>query len=200
MAGKVRAEDSFSGLASAAGLLKRTRRSGWYRKGWVQEKNSESVADHSFRAALLGCALAEGMGLDSGKVARMCLLHDLAESEIGDLMPEEKESELQHRRTEDRVVRSILNPLPKKASERLLLDWKELLAKETPEARLSWHVDKLEMGLQALDYAQDINGESRRRQFLSEFSPARELPVELQRILKSYARRKRKRRRNEKKS
>ena len=64
------------------GMLKRTPRSGWQFLG----SGSESVADHVFRTAMIGFALArleEGVDLD--KVLRLALVHDLPEARTGDL-------------------------------------------------------------------------------------------------------------------
>jgi putative hydrolase of HD superfamily len=64
-----------------AGMLKKTPRTGYQFLG----SGSESVAEHSFRATILGYVLAgmEG-GADIGKTIRMCLFHDLAEARTGD--------------------------------------------------------------------------------------------------------------------
>lgn len=45
----------------------------------------ESVADHSYRAAVLAMALPPG--LDRDRCVKMALLHDLAESMVGDITP-----------------------------------------------------------------------------------------------------------------
>jgi putative hydrolase of HD superfamily len=64
-----------------AGMLKKTPRTGYQFLG----SGSESVAEHSFRATILGYVLAgmEG-GADIDKTIRMCLFHDLAEARTGD--------------------------------------------------------------------------------------------------------------------
>ncbi|MCF8128948.1 MAG: HD domain-containing protein [Deltaproteobacteria bacterium] len=64
-----------------AGMLKKTPRTGYQFLG----SGSESVAEHSFRATILGYVLA-GMesGADIDKTIRMCLFHDLAEARTGD--------------------------------------------------------------------------------------------------------------------
>ncbi len=64
-----------------AGMLKKTPRTGYQFLG----SGSESVAEHSFRAAILGYVLA-GMekGADVDKTIRMCLFHDLPEARTGD--------------------------------------------------------------------------------------------------------------------
>ena len=67
---------------------------------------------------------------------RMCLIHDIAESEIGDLMPEEKVSENQHRKEEERVARSLFESVPPKSRRIFLSDWKELVKRKTAEAKI----------------------------------------------------------------
>ena len=46
---------------------------------------SDSVADHSFRVAIIGMILAKEEKCDVNKVMKMCLFHDIAESRTGDL-------------------------------------------------------------------------------------------------------------------
>src|SRR3989338_2611923 len=47
-------------------------------------KTEDSVADHSFRVAIIGYILAKEEGLDADKVLKMCLFHDLPEARTGD--------------------------------------------------------------------------------------------------------------------
>jgi putative hydrolases of HD superfamily len=164
----------------AAGQLKSIKRSGWVKKAHIL--NAESVADHSFRMAVMGAVLGEERNLDAGKVVRMCLVHDIAESKIGDLMPEEKTSEKEHRALEQRVGRRLLSALPSKSKKRLSADWTELFENKSKEARLVWEIDKLEMGLQMKDYSRSgIDLKS-----LTPFDPADLLPKEMKKILDSY--------------
>ena len=69
-------------LLAEAGVLKSVRRSGWWMIGI---KNGESVAEHSFRTALLGYLLAKMEGVDPYPVVMMSLLNDLHEARINDL-------------------------------------------------------------------------------------------------------------------
>jgi len=63
------------------GMLKKTPRSGFQFLG----SGRESVADHSFRVAMIGFALARmDGGVDPFKVVCMCLVHDLPEARTGD--------------------------------------------------------------------------------------------------------------------
>jgi putative hydrolases of HD superfamily len=162
-----------------AGVLKTIKRKGWTKAGVA---NQESVADHSFRMAIIGAYLSEETKLDPTKIIRMCLIHDLAESEIGDLTPEEKISEQAHRKEEDRVCRAIFASLPDKERKIFLRDWTELLEARTTEARLVWQIDKLEMGLTMKDYLRAGGNKSK----LADFNPASHLSKELKSILENY--------------
>jgi putative hydrolase of HD superfamily len=182
MASKGKGRDSHhQALLYATGKLKTIKRSGWLKKIGIDEE-CESVADHSFRVALLGACLAEEYGLNSGKVARMCLVHDLAEAYTGDVMPEEKKSENEHRSNEDMIMLTILNSLPDSPRKRFQSDWKELVARVTPEAKLVWQVDKLEMGLQRMEYLKMGYDPQKLRQF----DPSNLLSPKLQELLHSY--------------
>lgn len=165
----------------AAGKLKTTKRAGWVKKAAI--KNAESVADHSFRAAVIGAYLGELMKLDESKLVVMCLLHDLAESKIGDLTPDEKPSEFEHRRLEDKAIKEILSSLPKKPRKKFMKYWKELITNKSAEAKLTWEIDKLEMGLQMKDYAAiGID-----RKLLAEFDPSGSLSKLTRKILEEYS-------------
>ena len=170
---------NFAATFRAAGQLKRLNRSGWVKKAGIQ--NPESVADHTFRMALIGAVLGEEAKLDSGKVVRMCLIHDLAESAIGDLTPEQKKSEKSHRALEDKTIRNIFSTLPSRSRARLTKDWAELLENKSKEARLVWRIDKLEMGLQMKDYS-DMGFSAKN---LAIFAP-RSLTKQMENILRDY--------------
>jgi putative hydrolase of HD superfamily len=132
-------------------MLKLIPRSGWFKKVGITV-DCESVADHTFRTALMALVLGIEMGLDYSKLTRMCLIHDLAESVTGDIMPEEKDSEASHRRQETIIINRLIRSLPKTSQRLLQDDWRELVASRSLEARLVWQCDKLEMLIQAREY------------------------------------------------
>lgn len=175
------AKPNGNSLFKAAGKLKTIKRAGWVKK--VGISNAESVADHSYRTAIIGAYLGEVMGLNSGRIAVMCLIHDLAESTIGDLTPEEKSSEKEHRKSEDRAMKQILSPLPKKGRKRFSKLWKELLARKSKESKLVWQIDKLEMGLQMKDYVSSGVDKN----LIGEFDPSNYLSKEIRSILQNYS-------------
>ncbi len=65
-----------------AGLLKKVKRSGWWVAGL---KDPESVAEHSFRCAVIGYYMAHLENVDPFKVVVMTLFNDIHEARINDL-------------------------------------------------------------------------------------------------------------------
>ena len=136
--------------------LKKLPRSGWKIKlGLV---DSESVAEHSYMMSVMAMVLTDLKNLNSEKVIKMSILHDWAESKIGDFMPDEigydKKSEL-----ENYAMVEILESLPEQIKTKYETLWNEFLERDTPEARLVHELDKLEMALQAKIYETDVDPE-----------------------------------------
>lgn len=71
-----------AGYLLEVGMLKRAKRSGWWIAG---VKDPETIAEHSFRTAVVGSVLALMEGADPAKVALMCVFHDTQETRIGDI-------------------------------------------------------------------------------------------------------------------
>ncbi|MGE5782296.1 MAG: HD domain-containing protein [Nitrososphaerales archaeon] len=129
--------------------LKKIKRTGWLAKGKIL--NGESIADHSYSLSALCMVFSDILGLDTEKVMKMCIIHDLAESIIGDIMPGEipdKEKKMK----ENKVMKSILFSLPVSVRIDYFGIWKEFLLNGSKEAQLVHKVDKLEMLLQAREY------------------------------------------------
>lgn len=129
------------------GKLKEIPRSGWKFKVGIEKP--ESVADHSFRTAVLAMLYADLKGLDAEKMMRMALLHDAQEAIIGDLMPEEKRC-LQAEEYDAAV--KLFSYLPKRLREKYTSIWEEFDSWNSEEAVVLNKLDKLEMVLQALEY------------------------------------------------
>lgn len=136
-------------FAAAAGL-KAVPRRGWAHKLGI--KDPESVADHSYMTGLMSMVLSDLAGLDTRKVVTMALLHDVAESRIGDLMPGEI-SQDEKARIENSAMDDILQDLPEPVRAAYAGIWREFQAGSTDEAAFVHGVDKLEMALQARMYS-----------------------------------------------
>ena len=142
--------DALLDFINEAGKLKLIHRAGWVDSG-VSEP--ESVADHSFRVALMAIVLADSEELDTLKVVKMALLHDLAEAELGDLTPTQKRAiEKDFKNMENNAMNRLINKLPPNIQSSYWHTWLELKENITPEARLVRDCDKLEMMIQASEY------------------------------------------------
>ena len=160
-----------------AGILKRTKRTGWVDVGVYQP---ESVADHTFRTAFLCMLYADIESLDALKLLRMALIHDLPEAVIGDLMPSQKTAETKER--EETAIQQILGLLPKQHMENYLAVWNEYQEGKTKEAKAVRQLDKIEMALQAKEYEKAGSPSKSLERFICSAKDAVELP-ELRRLL-----------------
>ena len=128
--------------------LKQLYRQGWLRRG-VPPETCESIAEHSFGAAVLALWLAQAYfpHLDQGKVVCMALLHDFGEVYAGDIIPGDPVSlEEKHLREADSVAQ-VFDKLP--GGEVYRRWWHEFEDGLSEEARFVRQIDRLEMGLQA---------------------------------------------------
>ena len=117
------------------------------RHSTTSQGRPESVAEHSWRVALMAMLLSgEAEGVDLNKVLRMCVIHDLGEAITGDI-PSFWKTEADTAK-EDKEVFALAESLP----EPVRSEWKELFAEmiemKTPEARVYKALDKLEAVLQ----------------------------------------------------
>jgi len=144
--------------------LKTVPRSGWQKKLGI--KRPESVADHAFGVTAIAMILSDSKGLDSAKVLKMAILHDLAESITGDLTPDDgpKSKKI---KLENLAMKKILSSLEPKIQRQYHSVWIEYQKNETPEAKLLHQVDKLEMALQANIYKKSGYSKQKIKPFLN---------------------------------
>jgi 5'-deoxynucleotidase len=139
----------FNNLIEYLLKLKNLKRTGWISKAKILR--AESVADHSYSLTALSMVFSDLLGLDTEKVMKMCIIHDLAESIIGDYMPEEI-SIVEKKKKEDDAMEIVISSFPDKISLLYSKMWKEFSSNQTKEARLVKQLDKVEMFLQANHY------------------------------------------------
>lgn len=137
--------------------LKKEKRKGWVERG-VQD--SESVADHSFRLALMALVFAERQGLNADKAVKMALLHDLPEAIVGDVISrpgDESNEELRKEKhcREEKAMKEILANLDKGLAGEFMALWQEFEERDSEEARLVFELDRLEATLQAEEYVKN---------------------------------------------
>ena len=135
-----------------AANLKKIPRQGWVDK--ISVNHPESVADHSYSMALISMLLSDSEKYDSEKVLKMVLLHDLAESWIGDFTPE-KLNKNKKNILENNAFKEIMKTLPMSIKLQYLQIWQEYQENNSLESKLVHQVDRLEMALQAKIYQKE---------------------------------------------
>ena len=132
--------------------LKNISRQGWINK--LSLKHPESVADHSYSMSIMGMVISDLENYNSEKILKMILLHDLAESKIGDYTPNQisKENKI---KIENKAYDEIINALPDTIKLQYAQIWEEYQKQESPESKIVHQIDKLEMALQAKMYQKE---------------------------------------------
>ncbi|PLX84395.1 MAG: phosphohydrolase [Desulfuromonas sp.] len=126
------------------GMLKRTPRTGFQFLG----SGAESVAEHSFRTAVIGYTLAKmDDQADVGRVLQICLFHDIPEARMGDLNYVNKKYVTAN---EGKAVEDLARTLPFGDEYREALE--EFSAGESREALIAHDADQLEMILALKEY------------------------------------------------
>ena len=129
------------------GYLKQVKRAGW---GMIGITQPESVAEHSFRTAIIGYVLASLAGADPQKTATMCLFHDTAEARTGDL--HRLARRYNNGDGEERALADQVSRLPSAVAERISSLVHEYEERIPLEGLLARDADLLECILQAREY------------------------------------------------
>jgi len=118
------------------GMLKKTPRTGYQFLG----SGGESVADHSFRTAVIGYVLAsQETNADTERVALMCLFHDFPEARTGDQNYVNKKYV---KSDENKAIRDQLKGLP--FGDKIAATLQEFRSAKTLEACLSKDADQID--------------------------------------------------------
>ena len=124
-------------LHCIAALKERTRHA------WMRSGRQESVAEHSWRMALMAYFLRESFPeADLSRVLLMCLLHDVGEVFTGDIPTFEKTDA--DRAREHRLCDAWIANLPAPFADEVAALFIEMDAMETEEARLVKALDRME--------------------------------------------------------
>ena len=113
----------------------------------TSKRRTESVAEHSWRMALMAMLLRnEFPDTDIDKVMAMCVIHDLGECFTGDIPTFAKTDS--DRAREDELLENWLRALPADISESFTALFDEMNQQKTQEAKLFKAIDKLEALIQ----------------------------------------------------
>jgi len=142
-----------SRFAEQVGISKRIKRTGWVREG---VEDPESVAEHSFRLVVLSMALGKFLDVDTEKLVKMAIIHDLGETSTGDLVVErgKKIDSALKKEKEAREEQAISNLFISFGEEYRII-FQEMIKRESKESQIFWQLDKLEMAMQAKDYEKE---------------------------------------------
>ncbi len=133
------------------GMLKKTPRTGYQFLG----SGRESVAEHSFRTAVIGYLLSQQEpGADPYKITLMCLFHDFHEARTGDHNYVNKKYV---RVDEDKAVQDLSKDLP--FGDDIISLTREFNEGDSLEARISRDADQLDLILE-LKEQQDLGNRS----------------------------------------
>ena len=146
-----------------ASNLKNVSRQGWIDK--LSLKHPESVSDHTYSMAIMGMIISDLESYDTEKILKMILLHDLAESRIGDYTPDEIDGD-EKKRIENKAFFEITEKLPSALKSQYGEIWKEYQNHTTPESKIVCQIDKLEMALQAKTYQKEGASKEKTAPFL----------------------------------
>lgn len=144
-------------------LLKTTKRAGWLRFG-IQ--NPESISDHMYRMSMITAMMPDSLTdrLDMKKCSQMALIHDMAESLVGDITPVDGVSKTEKSRRESEAMDYICNNLLGKFNrglngQKVRKIWQEYEDSKTPESLFVHDVDKVELIAQMVEYEREYKGE-----------------------------------------
>ncbi|KAI9754355.1 MAG: hypothetical protein M4579_004753 [Chaenotheca gracillima] len=150
--------------------LKTTKREGWRRFGI---DHGESISDHMYRMSIITMLAPPSLSskLDIARCTKMALVHDMAESLVGDITPVDKVAKAEKSRREAATMDYISHELLGNvggglAAKDIREIWQEYEDGETFESKFVHDVDKVELLLQMIEYEKAHKGQTD----LSEFS------------------------------
>ena len=121
----------------------------YIKRSWVQFMPSEVAnnTEHTFRVIWIALLLAKYEGItNTGKIAKMALVHDICESRSGDAhyIWSQYQTKLEEQAISDTLLGTII-------FEELLDLWKEFEGKKTIEAKIVKDADNLDVELELIE-------------------------------------------------
>ncbi len=149
--------NQFVGFQEKIHILQGLHRTGWVMRG---VPNPETVASHSWRVALMAIQKESDlktMNVDINRIIEMCLLHDVAESVVGDIVPEHEQQGQKISKAEKKLLE--MNAIDDFSEQydfpKLKTLFNEYENQETIESQIVKNLDKIDMLLQAYEYLEN---------------------------------------------
>ena len=113
------------------------------RHSWTSSGRQESVAEHSWRLAVMALLVADVFPeVDLEKLLTMCLIHDFGEAITGDIPSFQKTEQDEER--EDLAIAELLKLLPEGVAHGFAGLFSEMSELHTAEAKLFKALDRME--------------------------------------------------------
>ncbi|KAH6856106.1 HD domain-containing protein [Chaetomium sp. MPI-CAGE-AT-0009] len=136
--------------------LKTTKREGWRRFGIDR---GESISDHMYRMSMMSMLAPPALAakLDMAKCMKMCLIHDMAESIVGDITPVDNVAKPEKSRREattmDYITQGLLGKVDGgNVGSEIRAIWQEYEDSKTLDSLFVHDIDKMELLLQMIEY------------------------------------------------
>ncbi|KAL4217609.1 HD domain-containing protein 2 [Mactra antiquata] len=136
---------------SLIGQLKRVQRTGWVLR---KVSDPESVADHMYRMAMMSFLVDGKSGLNKERCIKLALVHDMAESIVGDIAPSDCIDKQEKHRREKTAMTHITSLVKEDIGSELMSLWMEYEDQKTVESHFVKDLDKFDMIFQAYEYEQ----------------------------------------------
>ncbi|MGE5328956.1 MAG: HD domain-containing protein [Deltaproteobacteria bacterium] len=125
-----------------------------YHKGWLEDgrnvpkEKCETIGDHTYGAVVYGLIIAKMYRpeLNLLRVLELIIVHDLAESLVGDITKADGISSEQKYELEKAAMIYLFGSFP--AGDYFIALWEEFEEKKTPEAKFANDMDKADMGIE----------------------------------------------------
>jgi putative hydrolases of HD superfamily len=118
-----------------------------YRNSYLipDPERKENSAEHSWHTAVMAMVLAEYAvsGVDTVRVIKMMLIHDIVEIDAGDVLIYHTKGAADREEKEKRAAERIFGLLPQDQKKEFIDLWDEFENKITPEAKFAGALDRL---------------------------------------------------------
>lgn len=153
-------------------LLKEQKRTGWIN---FDIPNPESIADHMYRMSIIAMSLSPASfgdhKPDISKCVKIALVHDIAESLVGDITPTDANiDKVEKNKREYKTIlylSDVIRPYNEDFSKELVDLWLDYEEQRCFEAVITKDIDKYELLIQTLEYEKACKGEKNLNEFFS---------------------------------